>query len=127
MTEESKKILIAEDDRALSSALELKLINSGFSVTTAFDGEETAAALKREKFSLILLDLIMPKKDGFAILSEMRASGDETPVVVLSNLGQDEDLRRAKELGARDYFVKANVSIMEVVGYIKKIFNLYAI
>ena len=114
------KILIGEDEKALSRALELKLTNSGFTVTVASDGELALDAIKKDTFDMILLDMVMPKKDGFTVLKEMQALGIKTPVVVLSNLGQKEDIAKAKELGAKDFFVKSNMPLADIVNYIKK-------
>lgn len=122
MITKDKKILIVEDEKPMILALELKLENAGFRTKTASNGAEALKILSKEKFDLILLDLVLPEKDGFAVLSEMRGRGDETAVIVLSNLGQKEDIKRTKELGAANYFVKAETPITEIVNYIKKVF-----
>jgi two-component system response regulator CiaR len=70
-------------------------------------------------YDLILLDLIMPELDGFGVLQGMKDKGVTTPVLVLSNLGQDEDRARASSLGAKDYFVKANTPILDIVSKVK--------
>ena len=115
-----KKILIVENERPMAYALELKLKNSGFDVKSAYGGQEAIDRLKTDKFDLILLDLMMPGKDGFNVLQEMKDGGIVTPAVVLSNLGQQEDLEKAKKLGAKDYFVKSNISINEIIKKIQK-------
>jgi len=115
-----KKILLAEDEKPMSRAMQLKLKNAGYVVTPAYDGLEAIAALKKDKYDLVLLDLVMPDLDGFGVLTEMKSQKISVPVVVLSNLGQTEDLKKAKELGARDYFIKADVSLASIVEYIKK-------
>lgn len=117
-------ILIAEDERALSKALELKLTNAGFLVTIATNGEEALKLIDEKHFDLLLLDLIMPIKDGFAVLTELSSKKSKLPVVVLSNLGQSEDERKAKELGAVDYWVKADISLIDVVNKIKKLLDV---
>ena len=117
-------ILIAEDERALSKALELKLTNAGFLVTIATDGEAALKLIEGNHFDLLLLDLIMPNKDGFAVLTELSSKKSKLPVVVLSNLGQSEDERKAKELGAVDYWVKADISLIDVVNKIKKLLDV---
>lgn len=104
----------------MAHALELKLGSAGFETTVAKDGEETLATMGKETFDLILLDLIMPKKDGFAVLKELKAKGDKTPVIVLTNLGQEEDARRVKELGAIGFFVKADTQIANLVKEVEK-------
>lgn len=121
MSTQDKKILIVEDEKPMVLALELKLKNAGFKTKTASNGAEALDILAKEKFDVVLLDLVLPEKDGFAVLSEMRGRGDGTPVIVLSNLGQKEDVERAKELGADDYFVKAETPITEIIGHIKNV------
>jgi len=111
----AQKILIIEDEKTLSKALELKLSLSGFAVTTALNGEDGVALLLKESFSLILLDLIMPKMDGFAVLTILKEHNIETPVIILSNLSQESDMRRTEELGAKEFFIKSNTPIMTIV------------
>lgn len=118
------RILIAEDEKALARVLELKLAKAGFAVSIAEDGEEASRLLATDQFDLLLLDLVMPKKDGFAVLAELAQKKAHLPVVVLSNLGQTEDEKKAKELGAVDYWVKANISLVDVVNRIKKLLDM---
>jgi DNA-binding response OmpR family regulator len=118
---QSLKILVAEDERPMARALELKLSKAGYQVKLAFDGEEALQALDREKFDLLLLDLMMPKKDGFVVLVAIREKAIGLPVIVSTNLSQEEDIAKAKELGADDYFVKSNTPISKVVEYIDKL------
>jgi two-component system, OmpR family, alkaline phosphatase synthesis response regulator PhoP len=118
-----KKILVAEDERPMAHALELKISKAGFDVRVAYDGEEAISMLEKEKFNLVLLDLMMPKKDGFSVLIEMREKGINVPVIVSTNLSQEEDIKKAKELGADDYFVKSNTPIIRVVEYIEKVLS----
>lgn len=110
------KILIVEDDQFLHKILAMKIKQEGFEAISAYDGE---TALKRMKDApdLILLDLILPQMSGFEFLGEIRLDNKSknVPVVVLSNLGQDEDIERAKSLGAQDYLIKANFSIDDVI------------
>jgi DNA-binding response OmpR family regulator len=121
MAESPKKILVVEDEKPINKALELKLTHEQFAVTTAFDGEEGLAQVQQGQFDLILLDLVMPKKDGFQVLSELQAANNTTPIIVLSNLGQAEDIKRAKDFGAVDYFVKSQMSIVDIVNRVKEI------
>ncbi len=116
-----KKILVVEDDKFLRKVYESKLPKEGYEVVTAVDGEEGLAAIKREKPDLVLLDLIMPKMTGFDVLIEVQKDSriKNIPILVLSNLGQEGDLSRAKSLGAKDFLIKANYSIKEVVEKIK--------
>lgn len=111
----SKKILIAEDERPIANALFNKLKSEGFYVVMVANGQEAIEAMKKEKFNLILLDLMMPIIDGFGVLTKMKEEGNLTSVIVLSNLGQEIDIEKAKALGAKDYFVKADTPIKEIV------------
>src|SRR3989344_6007517 len=123
MPPETKKILIVEDEKPVAKALRLKLNQAGFETQEAGNGEEALAAIAKEKFDLILLDLVMPKMDGFAVLSTLKERNNQTPVVVTSNLSQEEDTRRAKEAGAKEFFVKSDVPIIEIVEHVKKMLN----
>jgi len=114
-----KKILVADDEKALAKALQLKLNHAGFETTTAFDGAEALDLLKKESFDLVLLDLVMPKMDGFQVLEEVNKLGKKTKIVVTSNLGQEEDAEKAKNLGAINFFVKSDTPITEIVDYVK--------
>lgn len=118
-----KKILIIEDEKTLAQALELKLSLSGFAVTTVFNGEDGVALILKEPFSIILLDLIMPKMDGFAVLSILKEKNIQTPVMVLSNLSQESDLKRTQELGAKDFFIKSNTPITTIVERVTTLLN----
>ena len=88
----AKKILIAEDERPLSKALELKLRNVGYEVVTVSDGQEAIDLLAKGGFDVLLLDLIMPRADGFAVLEAINAKKVKIKTIVLSNLGQAEIL-----------------------------------
>ena len=112
-------ILIVEDEKPLAHALELKLGHEGYAPTVALSGREGLKEALTGKYELILLDLIMPEVDGFAILQEIQAKKLKTPVIVLSNLGQEEDREKAKGFGVIDYFVKANTPISDIVKRVK--------
>lgn len=111
----AKKILIAEDEKPMANALSLKLQSAGFETHVVNDGESAISAVQASPYDLILLDLVMPKKDGFFVLEELRKLKIVTPVIVSSNLSQEEDIRRAKELGAQDYFIKSDTTLAEIV------------
>lgn len=118
-----KKILIAEDEEVLLNVLKDRFEAEDWKVTTAKDGEETIKAIKKSQFDLVLLDLLMPKKDGFEVLKEIRSIPEfkDLPIiVVLSNLGSDEDIKKALALGANDYFVKTQHPMSEIVEKVKK-------
>lgn len=121
MAEAKKKILVADDERSLAKALELKLSMAGFDVVTAFDGEEALNKLEEGKYDMILLDLMMPKKDGFAVLEALKSKGNTVPIYVLSNLSQENDLEKAKNYGVGGYFVKSDTPIIKIVEEISKI------
>jgi DNA-binding response OmpR family regulator len=111
-----KKVLVVEDERPLAHALELKFSHEGYDVIIATDGAEALKLANETKFSVILLDLIMPNMDGFTFMEQLKK---KSPIIILSNLGQDEDKERAKELGAIGYFVKSNTPITEIIKTVK--------
>ena len=122
-SETSRKILLVEDDEFLSSLLKNRLLKEGLEVILAHDGEEAIKLLKNEKPNLILLDIILPKKSGFEVMEEIRSNPslavEKIPIIIISNLGQETDVERGKELGAIEYFVKAKTSLDDLVEKIK--------
>jgi CheY-like chemotaxis protein len=128
MTGETYRILLAEDDRFLRKAAETTLKRSGFEVTTATDGEEALRAVGTCNPHLVLLDLIMPKIQGFEVLRSIKADPATAaiPVIVLSNLGQERDVQRAMEGGAAAYRIKANLSLDDLVKQVKQVLGLEA-
>lgn len=112
-----KKILLVEDEIALSEVLRDEFALHKFEVIVAYDGVEALEQLRAEKPDFVLLDLLLPKMDGFEVLRQMKADDDLSgiPVIVLSNLGQDEDIKNAMKLGAVDYFVKTQHPIKEII------------
>jgi DNA-binding response OmpR family regulator len=115
-----KKILIIEDETSLTKILADELIAAGFDVSTVFDGRRALQTLKIEHFDLILLDLILPNVDGFEILAETKKMKIKAPIIVLSNLGQKEDIQKSMDLGATEYFVKSNVTVSSIVDFVTK-------
>jgi two-component system, OmpR family, alkaline phosphatase synthesis response regulator PhoP len=117
----SKKIILAEDDKFISKAYSAGLSGEGFEVIATYDGEEAMKAIKKNKPDLILLDLVMPSKNGFEVLEELKLdkSLGKIPVLILSNLGQESDVEKAKALGAVDYLVKSNFSMKDVIEKVK--------
>ncbi len=115
------KVLLAEDDKFLSVALGDKLEREGFQVVKAPNGLEAINLITQEHPDIILLDLIMPQRTGFQVLEALKLDADlaKIPVVVLSNLGQESDREKAKNLGAVDYLVKSDVQMGEVVDKMK--------
>lgn len=116
-----KNILIIEDDRFLRELIAQKLIKEDFNISEAIDGEEGIKKIREEKPDLVLLDLILPGIDGFEVLSKMREDPSITriPVIILSNLGQREDVERGLKLGAVDYLIKAHFTPGEIIEKIK--------
>jgi len=118
-------ILIAEDEKLLSKVLREEFEEAGFKVSQAFNGLEVLKELKTKSknIDLVLLDLLMPVVDGFQVLEEIQKDQlynlSSIPVIVLSNLGQDDEIKKAFKLGAQDYFVKSQHPISEVVEKVK--------
>lgn len=123
MADDPKKILIGEDEKPLAQVLTLKLKKAGFDARAVTNGQEVLDALAQERFDLVLLDLVMPKVDGFGVLEELKKRGDTTKVIVLSNLSQEEDAKKAKELGAQDFFIKSNTPIADIVEKVASLFG----
>ncbi len=115
------KILLVEDDIFLSSLLGNRLKKEGFEVLNVKSGSEVVKALKSFVPDLVLLDLILPGKSGFEVMEDIKADpqAPKVPVVIISNLGQDTDLARGKELGAADYVIKARTTIDDMVKKVK--------
>lgn len=116
-------ILLVEDDAFISGMYYTKLSSLGFKVKVAEDGEAAVAALKESLPHLVLLDVVLPKKDGFEILSELRQDPrtKNLLVILLTNLGQKPDVERGLKLGADDYIIKAHYTPSEVVEKINKL------
>ncbi|MEA3293157.1 MAG: response regulator [Patescibacteria group bacterium] len=118
----AKKILIIEDEDLLLNILEKKLSNKGYKVSVAVDGEEGLEKIRKVLPDLILLDILMPKKDGFEVLDEMRR--DETikdiPVIIISNSGQYVEIERIKKMGVKDWLVKTDFNPENVINKVEK-------
>jgi DNA-binding response OmpR family regulator len=117
-----KHILVAEDDKFYANIYRKKLTAEGYDVQIAENGEIALELARKQKPDLILLDLVMPIKDGFSVLKDLKADPNlkDVKVLVLSNLGQDEDVNKAVGLGAADYLVKTNLSIQEMMDKVKE-------
>ncbi|OGF26436.1 hypothetical protein A2331_05780 [Candidatus Falkowbacteria bacterium RIFOXYB2_FULL_34_18] len=119
------KVLLAEDDNFLREICSKKLVNEGFTVYEAIDGGQALDGAMELKPDIILLDIIMPAIDGFQVLHQIKNSKDKEivniPVIMLSNLGQEDDIQKAMDAGASDYLVKAHFTTEEIVGKIKKL------
>lgn len=111
------KVLVVEDDKFLGSAYRAKLTKNGFEVQIATDGQEALEVLRSFLPDIILLDLVMPRMDGFTTLQALKDNPDlrNIPVIVASNLGQKEDVDKAKAMGAQDYVVKSDLSLDDLI------------
>lgn len=117
-----KKILIVEDEPSLSKVLKKKVEHLGHTVTSAADGGKALAKVKSSKPDLIVLDIMMPKKNGIEVLRELRAKlGNNVPVIVLSNLGDRQDIEASRHYGVTDYIIKSDVSLGYLAGRIAEI------
>lgn len=120
-----KTIIFIEDEPTLQKTIGRFLENEGYEIKSAIDGETGLAMVKKIKPDLVLLDLILPKKDGFEVLKEIKE--DETtkniPVIILTNLEKTADVEKTLSLGATTYLVKANYELEEIVKKIKEILN----
>jgi DNA-binding response OmpR family regulator len=116
-------ILIVEDDKFLRELISQKLVKEGYNISQAIDGEEGLKKIKEEKPDLVLLDLILPGIDGFEVLARIKEEQEvvKIPVIILSNLGQKEDVEKGLQLGAVDYLVKAHFTPGEIIEKIKRI------
>lgn len=120
-----KKILIVEDELVLLDLLQKKLIKEGYAVSVAQDGEEGLRRMREVKPDLVLLDIMMPRKNGFEVLEEKNQDKKiaDIPVVIISNSGQSVEIERAIKLGVKDYLIKADFDPREVIAKVTKIFD----
>lgn len=117
------KVLVIDDDKFLVSTYRAGLTRAGFEVRIGTDGDQALEQLKSFTPDIIVLDLVLPKKDGFLVLETLKASKQfkDIPVVVVSNLGQHEDLDRAMSLGVADYLIKTDLSLDSVATKLREI------
>ncbi len=122
---DNKKILIVEDDKFFRDLVSQKISQEGFEVAEAPDARKALEMLPTENPSLIILDLILPGMDGFEFLEKVKADAKfkDIPVIILSNLGQKEEIERGITLGAADFLVKVNFTPDEVAEKIKETFQ----
>lgn len=120
-----KKILFVEDEESLQKIVKETLEKSGYGVFSAVDGENGLTIAKKEKPDLILLDLILPQKDGFEVLKALKEDNTtaDIPIIVLTNLEGSADIEKALSLGARTYLVKSNYSLDDVLLKVKNVFG----
>lgn len=117
-------IIVAEDDAVLRSLYEKKFTLENFSVRCAMDGEEVMRMIREKKPDILLLDIHMPKADGFQVLKEFPKKERGFPVIILTNFDQAEFKLRALELGADDYFVKKDMTMRVLVEMVKRLLKI---
>ncbi len=118
-----KNILIIEDDDFFRELLRKKISSEDFTVLEAVDGEKGIKLVKEKNPDLVLLDLLLPNVDGFEVLTQVKADSkvSSIPIIILSNLGQQEDIERALKLGAKDFLIKSQFDIDQVIEKIKNV------
>src|SRR6056297_2449377 len=109
------KILIIEDERPLADLLASKLKKEGYEIENAYDGDEGYKKIKSWEPDLILLDIIMPKMDGYEVMEKINEEEREIPVIVISNSGQPVEIEKTKKLGAVDHLIKTEFSPTDVL------------
>lgn len=117
------KILLVEDEKSIADMYKMKFEREGWEVVYIDNGDGVLKTVVEKKPDIVLLDIILPKADGFSVLKELKENSQtkKVPIVMLTNLGQEEDIKKGKDLGADGYLVKANLTPAQVVEEIKKI------
>ena len=123
MDKKPTKVLLVEDDKMILDMYTLKFAQEGYKVFQAENGKDGLVMAKKENPDIILLDIILPQMDGFSVLKKLKSDSDtkNMPVVLLTNLGQDGDVKKGLELGAIDYLIKANYTPSQVVEKVKSL------
>ncbi len=112
----TRHVLVVDDDHLINDSLVRKFLRQGYDVTSAFDGHEALERLNQSPFDAVLLDLLMPIEDGFEVLAKRSSTPNaQTPVFVLTTIGRDDEIARARELGAKQVYFKSETSPKEVV------------
>jgi|SRR3990167_8311831 len=126
MEKSKKKILVVEDDAMISSMYKTKFEADGFEVFIADNGASGLELAKKEMPDLIMLDVILPQLDGFAVLEQIKKDQaiKNIPVIMLTNLGTSEDKAKGETMGALDYFVKASLTPAQISAKIKEILKV---
>jgi len=124
MSQTNNHVLLVEDDVFLASIYKTKFEMEGYKVSVADNGEVGLADAKKKKPDIILLDILLPKMDGFTVLEKLKAdeSTKKIPVILLTNLGQKDDVEKGLKLGAVDYLIKAHFKPSETVEKVRKVF-----
>ena len=122
----NKKILVIEDEATLQRALSEVLSKEGYEVVFALDGSKGLELAQKENPDLILLDIILPKMDGFEVLKKIKENDEisKIPIIILTNLSDVNDIQKALDLGATTYLVKADFHIEDVLKKIEKVLNI---
>ncbi len=120
------KVLLVEDEKTLSEMYSLKFEREGMEVVVIDNGGGVFSQAQSTKPDIILLDIILPQEDGFSVLKELKSAADtkKIKVLMLTNLGQDEDIKKGKDLGADGYLVKSNLTPAQVVDKIKEVLKI---
>jgi DNA-binding response OmpR family regulator len=119
----SRKVLVVEDDRFLRELITQKLSREGYDVSEAVDGEDGVKKAEEKRPEIILMDLILPGIDGFEAITRIKANPEleDIPIIILSNLGQRDDVERGLKLGATDFLIKAHFTPGEIIEKIEKV------
>lgn len=119
-------VLVVEDDTFLSNIYKTKFEMEGFKVSTADNGEMGYKDTKKKKPDIVLLDILLPKMDGYAVLNSLKTDPEtkDIPVIMLTNLGQKDDVEKGLEMGAADYLIKAHFKPSETVAKVRKVLNI---
>lgn len=121
MPKQPKRVLIVEDDTPMAEAIELKISRAGFLTHVAMNGLEALEALNGQHFDLMILDLVMPRMDGFEVLRKMKATKKLLPTIILTNLSHTQDMQEAKKYGVKDFFIKSNTPLATLVAHVQKL------
>ncbi|MFA6588033.1 MAG: response regulator [Patescibacteria group bacterium] len=123
MPKSKSVVVLIEDDQMIREMYQAKFTKAGYEIHDAADGAAGLELVKKIKPDIILLDIIMPKMDGFQVLKQLRENPDfqKTPIVMLTNLGQEEDVKKGQELGSTDYFIKTNFTPSAIVDKVKSL------
>lgn len=119
------KILIVEDDKFLRDLIERKLVQTGYQIITATDGEEGLKTVGEQKPDLVLLDILLPSMSGWEVLEKIKADANmkKIPILILTNLGEKEDVEKGLKMGADDYIIKAHFTPNEIIEKVEKCLN----
>jgi len=115
-----KKILIVESDKIIARVMKLKLEKEDFEVESVFDGEEALNVLKKKKFDFVILDIVIPKIDGWKVLENIKKKKNKTLVIIFTELRQTVDQEKAKKLKADEYYIKTDTPIFEIIESVKR-------